>query len=214
MLKNLYKMVGYLIFVVRYHVYQWITNFLKPKHENYFLFFLKGYPSNMTEPFKLILDRESVFCVSLNPGSLIIRFSSTKKSKEIISILNKMYLSEDVFFLVPEKNANKNLDVITLMNLYDSKKNSDPFESVKNLQKFIDVVNNFRDNIVKMYTENQTALGDIFDFGVEDKIEKQTKSPITMQNDIDPILDKIKIYGMDGLTDEEKIILNNYSKLL
>jgi hypothetical protein len=199
-------MVGFLLFKIRYYLYVSISRLFKPKRNEFIMFFLGRYPENFKHGFKAILDANSIFRYSIGSACIVLRFDTKKNIFEIQEILNKVYYGYmDSFFIFDAKSVHaKVLDQVHYKHLYDPNTQvKTPDQSLNRIHEFIEVLQQMRYNFIKLM--NQTHQPD------EVLDNERFDGKVTME-DIDPILEKIKEYGIESLTENERLILKKYTK--
>jgi hypothetical protein len=205
-------MFSNLFFYIRYNIYINVKKIFSPKRREYIILFLGRYPDNFKHGFKAILDSNSLLKYSIGSACIVVRFDSLKKIKEIQQILNRVYDGYMDSFLLFEVNNNnyvKTLGDAHYKHLYDKSTTIKSIDSSLNkVQGFIDIISKMRQEFIDMLTQ-QLESGQIMDD--EPSIIKNTNQILTM-DDIDPILEKIKDFGIKSLTKEEELILKKYTK--
>jgi hypothetical protein len=171
------------------------------------MFFLGRYPQNFKHGFKAVLDTKSLFRYSIGSACIVIRFNTTKDIFEVQQTFNRVYQGYmDSFFIFDAKSKHaKTLDQVHYKHLYDNTTEiKSPEQALNRIQEFIEVLQQMRYTFMKLIEEHQ-------EMEKENDIDTKPNETITM-DDIDPILEKIKDYGIDSLTDKEKLILKKYTK--
>jgi hypothetical protein len=198
-------MLEFLFFKIRYYLYVTITKIFTPKRNKFIIFFIGGYPQNFKHGFKAVLDANSMFRYSIGSACIVIRFDTKKNILEVRQILNNVYYGHMYsFFIFNEKNIHaKVLDQVHYKNLYDQQiQVKTPEQSLNTIQDFIVVLEQMRSNFIKLIDQNQQMT--------ETPIDERVSEKITM-TDINPILEKIKQFGIDSLTENERLILEKYT---
>lgn len=198
-------MMGFLLFKIKYHIYVTVSKLFTPKRNEFIMFFLGRYPQNFKHGFKAVLDANSMFRYSIGSACIVIRFDTKKNIFEVQETLNKVYYGYmDSFFIFNAKYVHgKVLDQVHYKHLYDPQTPvKTPEQSLNRVQEFIEVLQQMRYNFIKLMNQNQQIDKNIDDERVIDEI--------TM-DDIDPILEKIKQFGIDSLTENERLILKKYT---
>jgi hypothetical protein len=205
-------MFSNLFFYIRYNIYINVKKIFSPKRREYIILFLGRYPDNFKHGFKAILDSNSLLKYSIGSACIVVRFDSLKKIKEIQQILNRVYDGYMDSFLLFEVNNNnyvKTLGDSHYKHLYDKSTTIKSIDSSLNkVQGFIDIISKMRHEFIDMLTQ-QLESGQIMND--EPSTIKDTNQILTM-DDIDPILEKIKDFGIKSLTKEEELILKKYTK--
>ena len=123
--------------------------------------------------------------------------------------MNKIFSGhiECYFIFEPTvETSARGLNEVVLKHLYDPNFNKMTLiDSIERLNNFFIVINNMRRGMVN-YIKEQVIEDDEALYS-----PKKTDNIISM-DDINPILDKIKVQGMESLTEEEKQILKQYAK--
>lgn len=203
-------MIADLIFYIRYNIYIFYKRLTTPKNREYVAFFMGKYPENFKHGFKAVLHSDSVLRYSISQSTIVVRFTSMKKIKEVQQIFNNVYVGYiDSYFLF-------NVDNMPYVNflctphykhLYDKSVKQKPIdESLNRIQHFIDVITKMKLEFLEMFNEIQKNMNNEV---VDDQNDHETE--VTME-DIDPILEKIKEQGIESLTETEKIILKKYTQ--
>jgi hypothetical protein len=169
------------------------------------MFFLGRYPENFRHGFKPVLDSNSIFRYSIGSSCIVLRFDSKKDIFEVQEIFNKVYYGYmDSFFIFDAKSKHaKILDKVHYKHLYDPDvevKNAD--QALNKVQEFIEVLQQMKNNFIRLMSDNNMG---------ETEINKPINDEVITMDDIDPILEKIKSYGIDSLTEQEKLILKKYT---
>ncbi len=198
-------MISFLLFKIRYHVHVGLQKITKNKRQNAYIMFFSGtIPNNLTDGFRLILDEKSLFRYILTSSGIVVRFSSSKKLKEISDILSKVYRNgvESFFIFDEKKNHVKILDQVHYKTLYDNKiLVENTYTSLSKIDSFIKTLRQIEDSLMTMLNESDVNLN-VDGLDVSENINVI---------DLDQILDKISKHGIASLTEEEKLILNRYS---
>lgn len=199
-------MITFFLFKIRYHLYVSLSKIFTPKRHEYIMFFLGRYPENFRHGFKAVLDSNSLFRYSIGSACIVIRFDTKKNIFELQETFNKIYYGYmDSFFIfdVNSKHA-KVLDQVHYKHLYDPNVEvKTPDQALNRIQEFIEVLQQMKYNFLKMMKEHQDME--------EIQVKEMPDEKITM-DDIDPILEKIKEYGIESLTENETLILKKYTK--
>lgn len=198
-------MISLLFFKIKFYIYIIFSKLFTPKRKEFIMFFLGRYPENFKHGFKAVLDSKSMFRYSIGSACIVIRFDTKKNIFEVQETLSKVYNGYmDSFFIFDTKNVHaKVIDQVHYEHLYDPKTKVKTVEqSLNRVQDFIDVLQQMRYNFIKLMNQNQQIN--------EDVINDNVKKEITM-DDIDPILEKIKQFGVDSLTENERLILKKYT---
>lgn len=204
-------MITNLIFYIRFNIYVFYKRLTMPRNREYIAFFMGKYPENFKHGFKAVLHSDSMLRYSISQSTIVVRFTSIKKIKEIQQIFNNVYAGYiDSYFLF-------NVDNVPYVNflctphykhLYDKSVKQKPIdESLNRIQHFIDVITKMKQEFLEMFNEIQKNMSD----EVADNKTNDDDDEVTME-DIDPILEKIKEYGIESLTELEKIILKKYTQ--
>ena len=207
-------MFSNLFFYIRYNIYINAKKIFSPKRREYVILFLGRYPDNFKHGFKAILDSNSLLKYSIGSACIVVRFDSLKKIKEIQQTLNRVYdgyMDSFLLFEVNDNNYVKKLGDAHYKHLYDKSTTIKSIDSSLNkVQGFIDIISKMRQEFIDMLTQ-QLESGEIMNN--EPSIIKEINAdPILTMDDIDPILEKIKDFGIKSLTKEEELILKKYTK--
>jgi hypothetical protein len=207
-------MFSNLFFYIRYNIYINAKKIFSPKRREYVILFLGRYPDNFKHGFKAILDSNSLLKYSIGSACIVVRFDSLKKIKEIQQTLNRVYdgyMDSFLLFEVNDNNYVKTLGDAHYKHLYDKSTTIKSIDSSLNkVQGFIDIISKMRQEFIDMLTQ-QLESGEIMNN--EPSIIKEINAdPILTMDDIDPILEKIKDFGIKSLTKEEELILKKYTK--
>jgi hypothetical protein len=204
-------MFSNLFFYIRYNIYISAKKLFSPKRREYIIIFLGKYPDNFKHGFKAILDLNSLLKYSIGSACIVVRFDTTKKINEVQQTLNRVYsgyMDSFLLFEVNDKNYVKTLGDVHYKHLYDKTSGVKSIDSALNkIQGFIDIVSKMREEFINLLTQ-QMESGEFID---DTKPIEQVEPNITM-DDIDPILEKIKDFGIKSLTKQEELILKKYTK--
>lgn len=207
--------MDFLLFKLKYHIWENMMKLTKSRKREYMLFFLGGYPENFRHGVSAVIDSDSLVRFSIGQSVIIVRFTSTKKIKEIRDIFNRVYsgyVDSYMLFEVNDSNFAKGLSGTHYNHLYDL--NYFKFttnEALDKVQNFITSMNQMRSEMLEFVNQQMALIQEeegLLDNNPTDQDEEYELS----MDDINPILDKIKDHGMDSLTEREKQILKKYAK--
>jgi hypothetical protein len=198
-------MIDFFIFKIRFHLYIAFKKLTQPKRNDYILFLFGKFPDNFKHGMNAILDANSKVRFSLSSTCIVVRFDSIKKIKDVELTLSKIYRGySDTFFIFNENNQyGLMLNEVQYGNLYDPNfKHMVPNEALEHIGSFIKTIQELKDKFINMMV-HEPIKPTIEIYNTDD-------NTITM-DDIDPILDKIEKYGLNSLTEQEKLILKKYT---
>lgn len=201
--------MNWFLFQLQYYFFIAIQAIFGRKKRKYVLFIIGRYPENFKHCIKAIIDADSDVRISHGNTIIILAFDTKKKINEVKNILSKIYagyVDNYMLFDITKGNFAKELQPAAATELFDPDYKYDVNEKLDNFQKLVDSVVAHKNEILKQ--RQQQLLEQI---SQEEAQEPQADVLITIE-DIDPILEKIKIHGIDSLTDEEKIILQKYNQ--
>lgn len=194
----------FLFFRMKYAIYSFFNNLLKPKKKEYIMFFLGEFPKNFKLGFKTILDYDSKFRYLVGAGNIVVIFNTTKTQKELHKLFNVTFSEQScIYFLSNANNYVKKLTTEQYNYLYGKENTESIDKSLNRVDKFIEVIQNMKNQLNSLLDKDNHT----YDIDILHTKEKE----LTME-DINPILDKIKESGMSSLTDLELKILTKYTK--
>lgn len=207
------KMINYLIFYIRYVVFNFYNKFFGKKSKKYMLVFLGRFPENLKHVIKPVVDYENELRFTFGPGSLIIIFSSKKDLKELNYLFNKVFSEYvDMYFLfnITKGDYGKYcLDLINNHLFYPSKSETTIDEKIDKIQVFIDMVSKMRDEVKRELLRNLDK--DVENAEYIDVNERASFGEIT-EEQLNIIIDKITESGFESLTEQEQEIYNKLFK--
>ena len=208
----------FLLFSIRYYaysLYKWFT-YKEPKRYEYICFILGSYPNNFKNGMLAVLDSKSILTYTIGGTCVVVRFTSTQNIVDVQKTFNSVFLGNiDSYFLFygDEANTVRGLNEIQHTHLYNKEFNNIPMMQALDVANDFFVIMNKRkqdtiEAIKRQISDSQIGDGNDY-FNIDNN--NQPQKPLSM-DDINPILDKIRIQGIQSLTEEEKQILNKYSK--
>jgi hypothetical protein len=207
--------MDFLLFKLKYHIWENLTKIVKPNKREYILFFMGRYPENFKHGITAVIDSDSLVRFSLGQSVIVVRFTSTRKINEIKKIFDRVYsgyIDSYMLFRVKDTNFAKGLCQTHYNHLYDM--NYFKFttnETLERVQSFVTSMNNMRSEMQEFVNEQMVLIKEkegLLDNNNLIEIDEEK----TNIDDINPILEKIYSQGINSLTEQEKNELKKYAK--
>ncbi len=207
--------MDFLLFKLKYHIWENMMKLTKTRKREYMLFFLGKYPENFKHGITAVINTDSLVRFSIGQSVIIVRFTSTKKIKEIRDIFNRVYsgyVDSYMLFEVNDSNYAKGLGENHYSHLYDLNYfKYTTNESLDKVQNFIISANQVKADMLEFVNEQIALIREDKGLLNNNPTDQDEEEKISM-DDINPILDKIYSHGINSLTEREKNILKKYTK--